>query len=486
LLPTVLALSLYAGATLPPAEPATAIQSATADARALGQEARHARYLWLGHLSEAERADLARVLSFHANQLSREAEVIVPVEASPGLFRVDLRWYGWPATLWERLADSEPYFTETVTEEVQEKERSYWAGGYEGGTYYEPGYYVTKTTRVRVSRGPAAWLSESRAGARAVRDLTALTGSQVPVVRGDWFLWTTSLQADRGRTGYYEWLGIRDQQDFEALVGFSRRAARTSPRKELLEAVPVSAVALEPRRVGAFPAQGGYLWRAFYNRRAEGERNPLRVLDDGFRFIASQDVGHLPNGLPCWGIFTADGARLDAASADTASDFTAPGADKRLHVALSCIRCHMPHDGFRPIAGWTRSLYANGSGLALTSPDHGRLQRLRRQYLGDLEGALEDSRRVTTRAVGQATGLRPTELAKLYAAAWAAYDAPVTVERAARDAGMSADEFQAALRRRLASAGELDTVLAGLLAGKAIPVQQWHEVHPLVQQALYE
>src|SRR5712692_2835844 len=121
-------------------DPAGAVTAAYADLLAQPANVQPLiRYVSLYNLPEAERANAARVLSFHVNSLSREPYVAQPVMISAGpLLRVNLSDYGWDRRTWERLAETDPYFHVQI---VEKKEQEF---GYEtpGG-----GWVTTRTEK---------------------------------------------------------------------------------------------------------------------------------------------------------------------------------------------------------------------------------------------------------------------------------------------------------------------------------------------------
>lgn len=446
------------------------------DLRRLPEEQRQrTRYLSLAHVPPVQRAALWKVLSFHCNALSVEAE-IVPVRPLAGgaVAAIVLFDYGWTEELWGTLADSEPYHYVKLQPPVLAKRQwyqdsangSWWTKDEKGNWQSEAQWEAAKKTKLVTALAP--WLGDPAA-------LVNLTQSRAPIVRADWFLWQTAIQADRV-PGYYDFLGIKDQKDFFRLVGFDAKLVTAAKRRELLEAVSISTVTQQPRRLGRFPVIDGFLWRTFDNRKALEDRNPLRILNGGFQFDASEEFGTGPNGLIIWGLFSADGSRQDSAPDFIASDSTAHHTDRRVHVNLSCIRCHGPNDGVQPVDGWVRNLL--GGQLRLQSPDPDLLRKLRAQYLRDLDGPIRQDRQRYAGAVAEATGgMKVAELARAYGAAYVAYDSPVDLDRAAAEVGLSPVEFRRRLDRRLKSSGTLDTVLSAFLMGRSVPREQWAEAY---------
>lgn len=476
---TLLTLLAQVPADLPAS--ADAVLAALADIRRQPAELRAVtRYLTLYHLPPAERNRAWKVIGgYHVNALSRESD-IVRVAVVPGtaeaLARLTLPDYGWGFDLWEQLTDAEPYFHARVESRATYADRPVpWPGGvWPGdGKNYRAGsftYYPRVAPRKLTALAP--WLGD----AKVVGELVNLTQSAVPVVRGDWFLWQTAVNAGRGKAGYYEFLGVKAKKDFDVLAGYDKNLARRARIVELHEAVGDSTVTLQPRRIEVDRALSGNYYTTFDNANAVDDRNPLRNLN-GLKFDAMEFFAHLPNGLFAWGLANDKGELQDTAPDNIASDSTAHGTDRRVHAGLSCVRCHGPHSGVQPVDGWVRGLFRGG--LPVQSPDYDKARELRQRYARDLEGPLEDGRRLFSRAVKEATGgMTAVELSAAYGEAFAAYDAPVTLERAAADVGLTPDRFRGMLDAHRKAAGQLDLVAAAFLTSRRVPVAQYHEVFP--------
>ena len=467
---------LLSGPDNRPPHPADAIAAALRVAKA-EPNPKNVRFLWLGHHEEKSREATWRALAGHLNQLCRESE-IVKCEPAGGwsgeLLRIDPADFGWPLEVWEKLADQEPYLHVGVKVTI----------AWDGFKWVDNGTGEHKRTIRRVALAP--WVLDTPERLAAATDLAALSGSNVPVVMADWFLWQTCQQAERV-PGYYDFLGIKNQKDFEKLIGFSREAM--GKRKELLEVVAKSGVARQPRRIAAFPTIGRmHLWKTFDNQLAEGERNPLRVLTDEFKFDASEEFGPLPNGFWTWGLFAADGTRQDSAPDFIGPDKTSPSNDGRIHVCLSCVRCHYsPGNGGRAgiqgIDGWSRHLFREGGTTPLQSPSPDKLRELRQKYLRDLAGPVDDDRRIHRRSVLEATGLEPDEWSAAFAKLYASHDADVGLDRAAADCGVTPARLREAMDAKRKRGG-LDLILATLLDGGKVGIRQWSEAIVLAHEVL--
>lgn len=470
----VVALALLP--SLVKASPQDAVLAAAKDVSRLTPEiAKRTRYLSLYAVPEVQREQFLRVLAGHLNLLSLEPDLVKPVVVGQ-LVRVNLDDYGWRASTWDQLKD--PYFTVTL--------RTNSSGSGTGKPKKSGKGKKGKSSRSasRLETVLAPWLATSPEARTLLSTIIARTQAKVSVVDARWFLYQTGAQADR-KPGYYDFLGIKDQKTFERIVGFSGKLMKDSRRKELLEAVAISGVAQQPRRIGVFPTLGPLrLWKTFDNKVAIDKRNPLRVLNGGFQFDATEEFGPLPNGLWVFGLFDSQGQRQDSAPDFVGGDHTSVSNDKRIHVGVSCIRCHWPNAGINPIDSWARSLLSGP--LVLRSPDPKKARELRQLYLRDLEGPIEDDRRTFTRTLKGLTDLTPKEYAAAYGDFWADYEAPVTLDRAARDLGTTPKQFKAALEKQARGTGYTDTVLAVYLLPRpgVIPRRQWEEAYGLAQQTM--
>jgi hypothetical protein len=456
--------------------PAEAVALASADARRLDPKAaRHTRYLSLYNLPSAKaRTDAARLLSFHVNSLSRESDITrpQPVDAGDLLLRINLDDYGLDPDVWEQLANVEPFFTVRVKEVVVSVVRT------------KKGRKKRKQKQI-VKNAAAPWLAQTPGQKAALAALVDATGSQVPVVRGDWFFYQTSIQiagADKNPR-YYQFLKLKNRADFEKLIAFNQIESRKFVQP-LLAAIANSGVAIRPRRVERDEKVGGGYWQTKDNKQAVDKNNPLRALNGGFRFDAQEFYGHLPNGL--WAMFLAD---KDGNAQDSAPDFvghdkTTTSNDGRIHVYMSCARCHT-NGGLQDLDDYARYLFRPP--LSLQSVDYDVLKKLRQQYLRDLLPRMTADRLRYGNALWQANGLTSRENARLVKRFWREWvDTPVGLVQAGRELGVPPEKFRAALDRLLRSTGSVDTVLATYLRDprQRIPRDQWNEAYALAQFAL--
>lgn len=434
--------------------PSDSVVAAASDiAKLPADQATATRYLDLGSVPVEERPALIQVLAGHVNSLSREPDLVAPVVV-PGtrgaLLRIDLRDYGWKFSTFGALADASPYHHVRIKTHT--------------------GADAWKNTAL------APWLSETKEAAIATTYLAQRTQSRAPIVSGQWFLWQTSVQEGRGAAGYYDFLGVKDQKGFEALVRFD---AKLASKLEQRRVVIFSGVTQEPRRVERTHTVLGGLWRTSDSAEAVDEKNPLNQLNGGLKADATEQFGPLPNGLPAWLLANGAGVRQDKAPDNIVSGDRTSAKDGRLHVYLSCWRCHGAGKASGVLdldAAPIRELY---------SVDADKLRELRRQYLRDLQPLIDQDRQAYAAALKAATGLEPAKYAVELSRFYQRYDeARVDAAWAGRDFGMDGRTFAATLNAYRRASGYLLPSLSVIANGGAVPIRQWQEAVPAAWLAI--
>lgn len=352
----------------------------------------------------------------------------------------------------------------------------------------------------------APWLSRTPAEAKAIAGLIEATGSTSPVLRADWFFRHTAIQeADKANgqiPGYYDFLRLKNQKDFEEAIGLDLKAARGAFKDEVSAVVVRSTVALNNRRLVRFGKIGGGAWFTLDAQENTGKKNYLRIPDTDPKaktflqavaqedeFTATEAFGPGPNGLMIWWLANNKGERQNAAPDFIASDGTAPGTDRRVHANLSCVRCHS--EGVRPIKDVLRTLISDP--LAAKVPDYDTARRLRQLYSSDLDRKVRADQQVYADAVATASGgLKPDAFAKLYSTFWARYqERDFTLDRIALETGYPREHVLKSLDGLAKAVGSLDPVAAGLLRGLAkddseVPIrsEMFEEIFPVLMTYL--
>ncbi len=385
------------------------------------------RYLSLYHMTLEERERVILATSLHVNHLSRSPVLAAPVviyqrnkadgRSVPVLMRVDMTHYGWKAETWEKLAPVNVYYN--VTRDFEEKVK---------------GKKVVKEQAVA-----ARWLPKEPIGL-----LLLLTRSQTPIVRADWFFTQTVIQKNRA-VGYYEWIQVKNRDDFFKLTGADyNKAGRAG--KEWQAILQKSGVAQRNRQVvrfGAIDAGAWFTKDAFKNETRR--RNAVNFLNGDFQHDAEEIIIPLPNGL--FGYLACDdkGVLQDAAPSDVGADTTSTSNDPDIHVYLSCVRCH--DSGLRRLRDYGRELFTGDRRLVVREDDR-KFQRFVQLYLRPLERhRVRDVLEYTTTLKDVAADMDPSLLAELYREVWKRWhDDSVDLAQAAREIGtVTAEQLRAAI-----------------------------------------
>lgn len=393
--------------------------AALADLQRVPQELwPHVRYLSLMGVEPEQRKSFLQALDFHVNSLSKEADLADPQPVSATLVRINLLDYQMPGDVWELLP--EPYFKVLQGKaEVQWREEERIID-HPGGRFV----YPDDSGRVKESLHAGRFRVDLRfkvvgkaSGCYpAWEALSRATKSKVPIVRADWFLYWTSDQFQRGGSGYYDFLGVKDLADFEELLGLDKKLAQRR-RKEVAAAMKRSGVNVEgDRQFFRWGIVGGGVWGTFDPEGKEDagdreKRNATRNLKPGtYAFDASEWYGTAPNGLFYFFLADAAGKGADIVPDTIASDNRSLTNDKRVHVFYSCVRCHQP--GLQPIDDWVRRTYTGP--LKVGTKSYEEYLELKRTFFGPLQEELDRDNQIYAAALLKCNGLSPKENAENY------------------------------------------------------------------------
>lgn len=406
--PTYAMADVPSGKAVP--RPIDAAWWALEDVRTLSAVARpYARYVWTPpHMAMKESA---QVNSFAVNTAaSRATSIVLPAMSAKGwIIRWDLRALGGSdkgladvLNTWEKLAESEPYFHAQI-----------------------------------VRNGKRTIGSATHAGQQH-RDLSAETGSIVPIVRADWLLTKMLTSLDGGL--YYEFAGIeRKPSKGTAQEAWLRNLGADEKLAEQVNgdqraALFFSHVTSKPRRVDFFRGVAGRSNTGLVTIThdiADGEvaagAHPIRNLL-AFKDAAREAIAERQNGLHSFALFDGQGNLQDAAPDNIVCDHQIPPPyTRRLEACISCIRCHGPDEGWKPVANDIQALLKARSldvFADLTNVDDvaAVLDRLAGLYSGNLDKPLTRARDDYQDAVRKATsGLDASKAAALLSDQFAAY-----------------------------------------------------------------
>jgi WD40 repeat protein/mono/diheme cytochrome c family protein len=260
------------------------------------RQRRFMRYVTFAHLANAGLPDVelrahAQALAKLVNSLSWHPRVTAPesVDAAHTVFRIDLRDYKWNARSWERLVAAYPY-------------------------------------------RPAEETPDGKA-------LAAATGSDLPLLRGDWLVATASRPPL-----YHDLLGLPDRD--KALERLAGVELLTDLQEETAARAGFngSGVSRNNRIIERHDASYGAYWRTYDFADNTERRNifehPLGPAAGGGSFIpdGGEIIFHLPNGLQGYMLVDGAGRRIDRAPVEIVSDPKRP--DRVVENGLSCMSCH--------------------------------------------------------------------------------------------------------------------------------------------------
>lgn len=508
----LVAAAISIAPTPQPSSPASAVTAAAVDVarmevaliksgfkpKQIKEELRFYRYLWFN--SKAEHYEDDNVVNvFDLNLKSDQGVFGYLTIVSPNLGRIDLRDFGWDKRLlvWEKFRDIDYIFhvkiqflEDTVIEEV-------WPGGEYKGKDYEYGVYnKTHAKKGQIISAPAPWLPE-----KEITYLRKTLITEVPIVSAHWRFVQTARQIsirnkDEG-VGYYEWLGIKKRQDFFDLAGVNedRAIKRFREWRAVVERSGISQQGRQIVRLGGDDA----VWGTLDVFSQVGRGQPKKNLERGqFLHDAEEWYGFLPNGLMLTLLANAQGLAQATAPDQIGPDDSTlrVGKDARVHANLSCIRCHgSDKEMLKPINDWVRKIFRAGGPLELADKKKDVIQRLKNQYLRDLDKLLARDRQRYTEAIAEVTttkanpkGKTSTEIAKLYGEYWNRYvEEPVTVEVAARELGTWSWKLKDAIRKHMKTRGVTDLILAAFVdePSGSITRLEWEEVYGFTQTLIH-
>jgi WD40 repeat protein/mono/diheme cytochrome c family protein len=386
--------------------PAAIADAVLADLERMDRRSRRfQRYFTLSHLHNAgltaeELQTYQNALSKLVNSLSWNPRVSVPVAIDPAktILRIDLRWYQWDATVWNRILQEYPY-----------------------------------------------GILDDTIGARAV---SVATAAKVPVIRADWFVATASrpplyydvLQLPATLTELERLLRVDAVQDIqqERVVRVGFNGSGISRFNRILERHD--------------SAQGMY-WRTYdfeepqanLAERANGNLLPDRRnifafplgptgAESPFQHAGGEAIFALPNGLHAFFLAKGDNARIDKGPIAIVSDPKRP--DRAVEPGVSCMSCHTT--GILPKVDQIRDHLAKNP-KAFTRTDAETIRALYPPKEKSLELMQEDARRYAEVVVK--TGAKVSKY-EAVSTITLKYEADIDLPAAAAEIGLTPDDLR--------------------------------------------
>lgn len=452
---------------------------------------------------------------------------------------------------WERFADDEPYFlvasdgraqvckitracevvdTERTLGKVNpgdtlpllgsySDENEWWEVTFQGQTAY-----IAKENGEKQIKGRVFGLHCGR----EAESLVLATGSQVPLVRAEWFVRKILSTLDAGL--YYEFRGIEKSPDenisdidhlLRKFGGVKLDTFRDLGSDQKTVTV-ISGVTGDGRKVLYITGsqnrptinQGLIVITqdAIDGQTADAKADPLLNLLD-HKYDGIELFLELPNGFILYSLHAGDlngdgkfdpkegeGALVREAPPELVSDTTIPAPHgSRLQPAISCIRCHcikrgeLEPDGWIPVERDLAKLLRAGLDVFGDKTDKEAVEKLAAQYTGDFDKlfqrARDDFADAMLRLVGEpgkefsVVTEQHSRLSKMYNSFW--FDT-VTASVACRELGFTVTDEKAAaamLKRLLPplppteGVSPEDARLGALKAGLGLRRIQWEAVY---------
>jgi len=259
--------------------------------------------------------------------------------------------------------------------------------------------------------------------------LKLLTKSENPIMRSDWFI----IKAMTAPT-YYKLLGVSNLKDFNKRHGHDPDTAKKL-KIDQAAVVILSSVVRSTRYLKRTPTPTGAIWES---------RD--RVKDDNHNFLGDllsekydsvQLFATNANGLLSYFAADGKGQALDFLDADISVDRTKSfSPDLVVRVGRNCVACHVT--GVLPFQDTVREMIKKD--IKLLAPDKDASNRL-----ADLFGAelpIQKDQDDYEVALKKTTGMDPKTFTHKFVSVWTIYYTDVTLEQAAKEMGMKADELK--------------------------------------------
>lgn len=454
------------------------------------------RYLWLPSPREASIGALSFVIN---SAVSRSANMYRFVTLNGNqLVRLDLREicpkaedYVELTHIWDRLAGIDPYFHIGQESLVQVDEFTHTDGKQYSAVRERRGFF-------------SPHLGEA---GNMILELTGRSGgfSAGTILRADWFMTKASTTLQEGQ--YYQFIGAinrfgkrLNQKEYLTKRGASEQLVE-SLNSDQRVAIVESRVTGKPRRVDLFRGTGVQISKGtgLISITHDGDdedkgaaTDPLRNLLE-FKDKAREVILERPNGLLEFTLFDGQGQLQDVAPPTVVKDHTIPAPHTaNLQPMMSCVRCHGPDEGWKPLVNDISKLQAVGVKLAgdlqskLTVAE--TIERLNALYAGVPELQLIAARTSYSTAIGSITaGASTTDICRALSDTYFDYWLTrVTPQTALSELGLLVDsDAQAATVFRLLipplpqAEGVIqseDNWIAFLAAEVPIPRNKWEEV----------
>lgn len=386
------------------------------------------------------------------------------------------------------LADCPPEHRQTLTNVLRFLVPSFSSKPYLGDQLPQP---VEGTTLLRIDLGGLGWektwpkvIGEY---VKTYRQDLLGSGQHPLVISGLWF---AAVIPDPELSGDSQYLLLYGEQPPRTAAEFRQRWTVNGTGSLAFGRIEGrSGVALQATRLieNAPTSNRGYFWQTFDSRAVAGENDPLENLTsrppkhDASELIAAIPKHYLGRSgtLQAYFLANGQGQRQEKAPADIVTDSTGVRGVE-IRNTLSCIVCHT--DGIRHPTLDQYQAYIL-SGARIYAKDKATQQEIDRYLDSPIAKEIERNNADYAEGVALCNGLTPAENAAAVKQIVQLYDAPVTVEQAARELYTTPETWRLALGN-YSRTYNLSGRLALMAQGQPMSRQQWEANFHLAQQVL--
>lgn len=473
---------------------------------------KYVRYLAFNNYpTKALRAKRKLTVDWVLNSLSRNRELPRAPWIDPDMvvLRVNLNDYGIDPKVWDLLATtgsglvplSDPYFHERqeAVEIIYEVKEDYYFDD-NGKPVLDPRTNEYKRVKTRVKVGEKSkgitltngqWLGiepELKDHGNTLKEIIALTSTQNPVLRADWFVAYASWAP-----AYYNFIGLDPEKGTEADVNRLARFDEKLVERSLIAAIAdTKIVTLHNRILHRYPTGNGYLGGWFWR-----SNDTNKGIDDEDYFAnvhtfrtpkveAKEIIFSLLNGLQGYAVVNGQGKlqnKADESIAIHGDRMPTRLQAKTVFTGLrNCALCHSA--GIIPIDDGVRALSRGNFGAFITNYcQHNKVTKhwakdkqlelqlaFKEAFSLGLDPIIQHDVALYTATLAAVNGLKPAQNAAAFEEMLYDYlESPITLEVAANEAGIPT----ATLKQALGDGVNLHYALTSLLAGRPVARVAW-------------
>lgn len=312
--------------------------------------------------------------------------------------------------------------------------------------------------------------------------LQTMAGTQIPVIRADWFAATASAAPM-----YYDVLGLADTlQGLQQQLGLDMRSNILN-EQVVRAGFQDSGVSTNNRLIERHPLGSGMFWTSYDFAGSKGRQSffeyplgPVSVHGEevSFHEDGGESIFTLPNGFHGYYLNTTDGTRLNVGPTAIVRDTDYPDGTGEVVNGISCMSCHSK--GIRFNDDRVREVALNNLALSpavrqTVDAIYPGKEVVNDYFQKDMEAFFATLQKAGIDPETKAAGLEPVRGLMVYFV-----DYFVNYEQAANELGLTEDELTA----RAAFAGTENASLLQRLKVSPIARDEWTAVYPVLLDKL--